>query len=86
MDYCGTLEDCSSLELAVLGKDDIQRLTAARKLWGQGVPEWKLRERDLSALRYAQNNLAFVNSLRVVVDELTLKREIILQITTTSDS
>jgi hypothetical protein len=80
MDYSGNLEDCSSLEVAVLGKDDIRHLIAARKLWGQGVPEWRLNERELSALKCAQQNPAFATSLRVVVDERFLNHDIVLRV------
>lgn len=80
MDYSGNLSDCSSLEVAVLGCDDIGRLIAARKLWGQGVPEWKLTEADLSALKRAQKNPTFANSIRVVVEGHMLNKELVLRL------
>lgn len=80
MDYSSKLEDCSSLEVAVLGRDDIQRLISARKIWEQGVPEWRLNENELSALKRAQKNPIFANSLRVVVNEHMLDFEVVLHI------
>jgi hypothetical protein len=80
MDYSGKLEDCPSLEVAVPGGDDIQRLIAARKLWGQGVPEWRLHERELLALKRAQKNPVFAKALCFVVKEHLLDFEGVMRI------
>ena len=51
MDYQGELDDAIAFEAEVMGANAIESLISARKIWGSGVPEWRLSDEDETRLR-----------------------------------
>ena len=51
MDYVCNLEEVTALEVSVMSSEAIRALIDARKVWGEGVEEWRLDSDLIRQLR-----------------------------------
>lgn len=80
MDYAGKLDECSVVEIRILGRDGIHRLLDANRLWGAAIPEFQLSDDLQSKLLVAERTLG--NGVSRSVSREHLDEEIVVEIGT----
>ena len=55
MDYASSLVEMTGLQVDILDTEQIARLLDAARMWGAGVPEWRLSDEMVDRLKGASN-------------------------------